>query len=210
MATDYQGNSRKGKEEAAKPKKEVEKVITGEVVIKKKSIGRKIKEIFIAADPKTVAAYVIGEVLLPAARNMVVDGMNAGISRMMYGDAARRYGQTGSRTIYNSPIVRQYPNTPYPPYPPAPPPGPRRNPARTNSTDTFLFSAKDDAERVLQTMQDIIDQYGLVSLADVNSMIGEIGNYTDEKWGWVILPGADIRQTRDGYLLMLPQAEAIQ
>lgn len=203
--TDYQGNSRKKKEEATKPAKSIEKVITGDVVKKKRSVGRKFKDIFIVADPKSVFRYVVGEVLLPAAKNMFVDAVNAGSKRMVYGEAATRMHNLGSKTTYHTPVSRPYPNAAYP----SPPPSPRRIP-RQNMADTFQFSQKVDAEMVLQTMQDIIDKYGMVTLADVNEMIGETGAYTDEKWGWALLPGADIIQNREGFLLILPPVEAIQ
>lgn len=42
----YPGNSRTGKEESVEPKK-IEKVITGEVVRRKKPLGRRFMETFI-------------------------------------------------------------------------------------------------------------------------------------------------------------------
>ena len=43
---DYQGNPNKSREEK-KPEKQIEKVVTGEVIQKPKSIGRKFKDVFL-------------------------------------------------------------------------------------------------------------------------------------------------------------------
>ncbi len=102
---DPQANSRKSIEtQGGKPpsKEKVEKVvITGEVITKKKGLGRKFKELFVSADAKSVIAYVAADVLLPAARNMIVDASTKGIERMMYGESnppGRRMYGSGRRT----------------------------------------------------------------------------------------------------------------
>ncbi len=42
---DYQGNSRKLKESEKVPEKNVERVVASEVIIPKKSVGRKFKDL---------------------------------------------------------------------------------------------------------------------------------------------------------------------
>jgi hypothetical protein len=87
----------------------LEKAVTGEVVQKKKSLGKRFKEVFLGADSKGAAGYIVAEVLLPAFRNMVVDATEKGIRRFVYGDTARggRYSsQQRGRTSYNSPVSR--------------------------------------------------------------------------------------------------------
>lgn len=211
MATDYQGNSKKAKEEVAKPAKTVEKIVTGEVVVKKRGLGKKLKDAFILADPKSVFFYVVSDVLVPAARTMILDATYNGMRRMVLGDTVARnlHSASQSRTSYQTPPQRGYSTIPYGSNPIGPPQGPRRNPARISNVDTFLFSDKADAERTLEVMMNIIDQYDVVTLADFNKMIGAKINYTDDKWGWTLLPGADIQQSDHGYLLILPQPEPI-
>ena len=93
---DYTSNSNKSKEKKEAPAKKIEKVVVGDVVVQKKSIGRKFKDIFIEADLRTVTRYVTSEVLLPAFRNMIVDGASKGVERMMYGETARPRRPYGS------------------------------------------------------------------------------------------------------------------
>ena len=201
---DYQSNSNKDKEKkTSKPEKTVEKVVVGEVVVQKKSVGRKFKDIFIEADLKSVLRYVGTDVLLPAARNMIVDSATKGVERMMYGDSRPRprHGP-GPRITYNSPISRSYTD------PRARPQLPVRGSSRLRRDD-FILSSREEAELVLERMNDILDTYEVASVADLNDLVGMPTSHTDNKWGWVYLGDVQVRQTREGYLLDLPPAEPI-
>ena len=204
---DYTSNSKKSREpKAPKKEKTVEKVVTGEVVVQKKGLGRKFKDIFAEADLKGTTSYVVSYVLIPAARNMIVDSVNKGVERMMYGDSGphrRPMHGNGSRvTMYNSPIHR----------------GPREigpsrrapvEPRTRRAQADFILASRDEAELVLERMNDIIDNYDAASVADLNDLLGMPTTYTDNKFGWVYLGDTQIRQIREGYLLDLPPAEPL-
>lgn len=201
---DYTGNSKKAKETPKVPAKNVEKVVVGEVVVQKKSLGRKFRDLFIEADFKSVVSYVASDVLLPAARNMIVDSATKGIERMMYGESAvrrRNYGH-GSRITYNNPINRGYRDSA---------PSRRTMPTRSiqRSREDFVLSSREEAELVLERMNDIIDTYEVVSVADLNDLVGHPTSHVDNKWGWVDLGHVQIRQIREGYLIDFPPAEEI-
>lgn len=204
---DYAGNSKTGKEKAGetRPEKIVEKVVVSEVTIKKKGLGRKIRDLFIEADLKSVVRYVTSDVLLPAARNMIVDSATKGIERMMYGESSMRRRTHGigygPRFTYNNPINR--PNSPARNAPPAYP-GPR-----TRRQDEFILSSRDEAATVLERLNDIIDQYEMATVADLNELVGFPTEHVDNKWGWVFLADVQIRQVREGWLIDLPPAEPI-
>lgn len=206
---DYQGNANKNKTEG-KPPKNIEKVVVVPVVVQKKSIGRKFKDLFHEADIKGVTRYVISDVLIPAARNMIVDGVESGIRRIAYGERAMRQRTTfgyGSRTTYNSPISRS--SVPYDRPRMAPPveQGPRRSsrPAR----EDFLLSSREEAELVLERMNDIIDNYEVATVGDLNELVGLPSSHVDNKWGWVFVGDVQVRQVREGYLIDFPPPEPI-
>lgn len=207
---DYAGNSHKQKKaEEPKPEKNIERVTTGEVVVKKKTVGSKFRDIFIMADFKSVALYVVTDVLLPAAKNMIVDGASKGVERMMYGPAATRhrpYGPGGPRVTYNAPVNRSYRDVISRSVAPPPSPGPRNRTIR----EDFILSSRDDADTVLERMNDILEQYEIVSVADFNELVGYPSTPIDNRWGWTSLGDVQIRQLRDGYLIDLPPAEPIQ
>ena len=216
---DYQGNSKKGKSEKAEiepntVKPPVEKVVVGTVVVVKPSIGKKFKALFVQADFKGVVHYVISDVLIPAARNMLVDGVESGIRRVAYGDRVGRGRGIGyvpsnaSRYSYNT-VPNRGSYSPSPIGRAAPPVelGPRRSSRPT--MDSYILSSKEEAELVLERMVDAADKYDVVSVGDLHQLLGLPHSHVDFKWGWVFLGDAQIRQEREGYVLDLPQAEPI-
>lgn len=209
---DYQGNSKKDKESSLVPPKNIEKVIINDVIVQKKGLGRKFRDLFIEADLKTVIRYVASDVLLPAARNMILDASTKGIERMLYGDSTirRRNLGSGPRITYNNPINRGYRDSPresilrY-----APPTSSEPRTSRYNRND-FILSSREEGELVLERMNDIIDKYEIASVADLNDLVGLPTTHIDNKWGWSNLSDVQIRQIREGYLIDFPQAEPIQ
>jgi hypothetical protein len=205
---DYAGNTKKDKEKKNLPdKKKVEKVVVQPVVVQKRSLGRKIRDLFIEADFKSVSRYVAGEVILPAIRSMLFDGLTKGGERIIYGEPAvrRRQFGPGPRITYNNPINRGYRDEriQYGQVVRAPRSTPRAR------TEDLILSSKEEAELVLERMQDIIDTYEVVSVADLNDLVGLPTTHVDNKWGWNFIGDVQIRAIREGYLIDLPQAEAI-
>jgi hypothetical protein len=204
---DYRGNTDKGREEK-KPDKQIERVVTGEVIQKPKGIGRKFRDIFLGGDLRASTRFVVGDVLLPALRNLIVDMTSKGIEKIVYGDSVytRRPTEYRPRVSYNNPILRD-PRDPrsraFLPDQPSP-----YRVVRRESND-FILASKEEAERVVEQLIDIIDQYQAVSLADLYEIIGLPSSHTDNKWGWTYLTNVEIRQTRQGYLIDLPQMEAL-
>lgn len=209
--TEFPSNSKNS--QTQKPaEKVVEQVVTGEATSRKKSLGRRFREVFIGGDTKSVVAYVITDVLVPQAKDMLSEAVSSGFERLIYGDSSRpnrRYGnrpQSGpgptNYTRYavrgNNPIGRQGQED-------------RRPTAsvRTQDLDDILLATRVEAETVIDRMYDLLRDYETVSVADVHSLIGWTSSYTDQKWGWTDLQGTDVRRVRDGYILILPKTIAL-
>lgn len=204
---DYTSNSNREKEEAAKPEKKVEKVVVGEVVVQKKGIGKKFKDLFMGADFKGTATYVIRDILIPAGKDMFVSAVYNGAQRMVYRSTGsiHRPG-VGPRITYNQPVQRGGSVAPMSRAPGGivSTAGPRRQ-----SQDSIILSSREEADRVAEMMQAIVDQFQVVTLADLKDLLGLPGNHIDNKWGWDNLVGLDIRQVQNGYLMDFPPAEPI-
>lgn len=203
---DYAGNSKKEKEQAEVPDKKIEKIITGEVIIQKKSMARKFKDLIIEADIRSVLRYIGSDVLIPAAKNMISDAAAKGVDRMMYGEAASRrrgigYGG-GSRISYNNPVNRGFSGAPS-----RFAPAVRNEPRGRQTREDFILSSREEADSVLSLMNEIIDQYQAVSVADLNEMVGLPTAHTDQKWGWDDLRGVRVEQVREGYLIDFPPTQ---
>ena len=77
--------------------------------------------------------------------------------------------------------------------------------------DDIIFDNRGDAEAVLSSMEDVIDQYGVVSIADLFDL-AEVSNsnYAMNNYGWTDLRTANVVRVRDGYILKLPRALPIK
>lgn len=223
--TDYQGNSKLDREIAAEETPVQEeprlKKLEGVTVVKtKKSLGKRIKEgLGGGSDMQSVGSYLLWDVAVPAARDLIFDIIIEGARGSLYGEArGRSRGSSGpisnivgsnnnSRirtTNYNgvsqSPIIGQQQ-------------GVRSAGNVGASTGQFDFSdlkvdSRGQAEHIIQSMRDAIQQYGLVSVAEFYNLIGQSGNgFTDQKHGWNMetFEGARARAHRGGFVLEIPQ-----
>lgn len=209
---DYQANSNKDKDKEKKEvvkERKVVKVVTGEVVQKPRGIGYKFKEVFFGGDFKNALRFVAGDVLLPAFRNLLVDSITKGTERVVYGESYRSRQYTPdmrSRIQYNNPLARPAdPRT----VPRLPDQAPRSYRASRREIDNILLRSREDADLVIERMIDIVDKYEVVSLAELNELLGLPTSHIDQKWGWTSVNNFSIRQVRDGYLLELPPPEEI-
>lgn len=205
---DYQGNTNKSKTEALEEKK-IEKVVTGTVIKKDKTFGHKFKEVFFGGDFRNAMRYIAADVLLPAIRNLMVDATTQGVERIVYGESSRQRrpmwgGSQGyrSRIQYNNPVRRDRAYLPDQ----SPSGGSRRG---RRDTEDLILATREEADNVLERLTDILDKYGVASLADLYELTGLPSAHIHNKWGWTFLNNAEIRQVREGYLLDLPPVEEI-
>lgn len=196
---DYKPNSHRSKEDKSNSveKKEISKVVTGKVV-KKKNVGRKLTDMFISEDVNNIKSYVIMDVLVPAVKKAISDIVTNGIDMMLYGETGRTKktssGSISYRDYYDSNRNRDN----------------RYTASRTRySYDDIVLDSRTEAEEVLVRMQEIIDTYQVVSVADLYDLVGIRGNFTDNKYGWTNICNASVEHVRDGYMLKLPKALAI-
>jgi hypothetical protein len=55
-------------------------------------------------------------------------------------------------------------------------------------------------------MDELINVYGMVSVADLYDLVGITGAYTDNKYGWTNIRGVKVTPVREGYMLKMPKA----
>lgn len=73
----------------------------------------------------------------------------------------------------------------------------------------FTFVTKEQAEMILEYMNDILESFGVVFFGDLNELVGLSTTHEDYKTGWVSLTEAKIKEVKEGYDLELPPAEPI-
>lgn len=206
----FPGNSNYSRESKiskveAEPKK-VEKIVEGKVIQQKKSLGKKFSEMFIGGDAKSAGAYVVYEVLLPAAKDALADAMSQGIERFLYGEVRsinrRKGGRGGNGYVSYNKISQR------PPWSDDRPPMGRRARAQ-HDFDDIVIERRDEATAVLQRIFEYIDRYGSASVRDLYELVGVPSQYTDDKWGWTFIDEMDVMRVRGGYKLILPRPEPL-
>lgn len=205
---DYQPNSNRSKTEQEQTnERKIEKVITGPVVTRKKTGFDKLKSEIISDDAKNIKQYVFGEVLIPALKKAISDVVTNGIDILLYGESRGRNGNgrsTADRVSYRSYYDGNNNGGGYNSSNRLTPP---RN---TNySYDDIILNSRGEAEDVLLRMDELMEQYGLVRVADLYDLVGITGNYTDNKYGWTNIRNAEIIRIRDGYMIKMPRAVPI-
>jgi hypothetical protein len=209
MEVDFPSNSHKSREQRkGEPEKKIEKVISGNVVQKKKGLGKRIAETFIEDDVGNVFSYILHEVLIPAAKATLWDMISGGSEMLLFKDArgsrSRRERDRGrtyvSYNSYSSNDRSSLNNRSG---------GDRRDmPNRDHSRHNFddiILETRGEAEDVIDHLIDLIDEYKVASVADLYELVGLTGSFTDNNYGWTNLSTAQPRRVRDGYLLDLPR-----
>lgn len=199
---EYRPNSHKSKETqkegVAPPDKKVEKVISGSAKPKKKGEMQKFADVFISEDVGNVKSYILMDVLVPAIKKAISDIVTNGIDMILYGETGRtRKASSGTKVSYGKFYDRE----------------PDRRRERLASSrggydyDDIVFETRGDAESVLDAMNDIISQYGVVSVGDLHDLADvSTDNYAVNKYGWTDISGCKPVRVRDGYILKLPKA----
>ena len=193
----YPSNSHKAREEVAE--KKVEKVVSGKTSTKKKSGIRKLSDTFLSEDVSNVKSYIFSEVLLPAAKKLVSDIVTNGTNMLLYGEIKNKKGNSSkvSYSRYYDDRSRDY-----------------RSPVVRNNFDydEIIFETRGDAEAVLDAMYDILNQYKVVSVAELYDLA-----FFKQKTAYGIclsdwssdVCSSDLIAKAHGYILKLPRALAI-
>lgn len=196
---EYKGNSRFAKEKPQE-KRKVEKVVKGTVKSKK---NNGFFSNFLSGDLLDVKNYIIQDVLIPTIKNTIEDMVSNGISMLLNNGEPRRSNKrssTSSRVSYRSYYEREEND---------------REKSRTKdrdhgySYDDIILESRVEAEEVISRLDELIEVYGMASVADLYDLVGISGQYTDNKYGWTDVRSASHVRVRDGYLLKMPRTKPL-
>ena len=198
---EYKSNSHKSRErtvvEPLPNKKKVEKVVSGPVDIRKKTKLQRFAEAFVSEDVSSVRSYIWSEVIVPSAKKAISDAISNGVDMMLYGEAGTsRKNSNASRISYQNYYERGNNHRDY-----------SSDRTRTGyNYNEIIFNDRGEAEDVLSRMDELVEAYGNVSVADLYDLVGIAGNYTDNKSGWIDIRTARVVRVRNGYMIELPKA----
>ena len=194
----YKSNSHRSKEgkTAVPAEKKVEKVVKGTAKVKKKSEVRKFADIFIAEDVSNVKDYIVQEVIVPLVQKTICDIFSDIPNMIFYG----RNGMKKRSGSSNYVSYRDYSSR-------------SRNdePIRNSGALDFgevIVESRAEAEEILTRLDELIETYGVVSVADLYDLAGLSlsGRYTYNNYGWTNISRSEVIRVRDGWLVKMPKA----
>lgn len=204
--TEYASNSHKSKEATEKPKapEKFDKVTTARTSTREKSGARKIFEDFIVNDFNSVKKYAINEIILPSVKRGLYDLFTGSLNMLFFGNSGPRdfSGNRGTGVSYRTSYDRYYSSNQS-----------SRNqnaqPRRVGSGFSFNdieFENRGDAQVVLERMDEIIERYGVISVAGMYDLAGITAESTYHKYGWTDIRSAKIINDRGVYIIDMPRA----
>lgn len=192
---EYTPNSHKYKEEQkALADKKIEKVVTGNVKTKKRFAGK----LFGAQDVGDVKDYLIDEVAIPGVKNLILDFIIGGATKLLGGKSRYTRSSGASKISYSDYYEKRD----------------DRRPVATSSGgrfdfDEIIFPTRPDAEAVRDRMDEVIAKYGFVTVGDMYDMAGLSQPFTSQKYGWSSIVDSRVEPVRDGYVIRLPKITTI-
>lgn len=207
-SVNYGANSQKSKApEPVDQTRVVGPVISGSAVERKEPLRKKFLQAYAGDSAQSVGQYLIMEVIVPGTKNIISDLVTQGINRLLYGASRPTQGvnsSVGSRGYgrffnggansqsqqNNSPVVHQA-QTP-------------------NQFGEIILQTRSDAELVIDELRALIEAYGNAKVANLYSLVGITGDFTNQSYGWTNLSRAGVIQIREGYLLDLPKPEVLR
>lgn len=207
--SDFPPNSMSSKEEPEPEKvKEVKQVTSEPAKRRKKTLGSKVKGMFVGGDAKSAGNYVVFDVLVPAAKDTIVEAGSQMIERLIFGESRKRRGappqaSTPGYTNYNQYSMRQQAAQQRPAV--------SRTARAHHDFDEIVLPTRAEAEEVLERLFDIVSRYEQASVADLYVLVGVQSEHTDHTWGWSNIRGSTVSKLRGGgYVLDLPDPQPLR
>jgi len=182
-------------------KVELAPVVSGKVNIKKKSEGKKFLEAMFQGDLVTIKDSIVDNVFVPAIKELIWNTIERAVKGLMYGDFS-----SSRNSERNSIPARQVDFTRFSDRR-------RRDDYYDRGHDDIydygeiFLQERRDAEALLDRINELLDKYQWVSVAQLYELAGLRGRYTDHNYGWRERDRNDIyiTTTRGGYLVKMPR-----
>lgn len=191
-------------------------VVSGGVEVRKQSgIGRFLRQLF-AEDMSMVKQTFVEDVLRPFVQDGLSGIFHDGVDLLIYGGRGRRgrsrrelfanqrtrYDKISRSSLDRGSSLRRTSDRDY-----------DDDEVEAYDDDLFVFASRSKAEDVYNAMEDAIEMYKAVSVADLYDLAGisnPKGDFTNRSWGWTSTDDIKIRRRGGKYVLDLPKPENIR
>ena len=194
----------------------------GKLEVEKPSVIKRAVNAFVGHDVGDVKSFILFDVVIPAAKNLLSDIIVKGSNMILFGDGKAPGGvkREGNRSYvsYNaySDRNRRWSND----RPPWDEPDTRRSYTRGNSSrfnpNDYKFEYREDAEQLMADILDYLEDAPYLTIAQFKEMISTDEQpikpeYTDYRYGWERLNGImNVERIRDWWILNLPTPRVIR
>jgi len=176
----------------------------GSAVAVSRPARRRVLDFLIAESPKAVSKKIASDVIVPRIKQGLEEALNGLIAGMFWGGnrpPGMSMGHTmrGGGSVYSAlssggsslMAARQ------------------ATEVKQVSYEDLVFPTQDYAEQVLANMIDLLNEYRVVAVGDLNDLVGNSSKPSDNAYGWNNLEGVRISKDRDGFKLELPRPTLI-
>ena len=200
----YPSNSHKHKEEMNKKKeyeKRAKKVVQSAVRSKKKNDLQKVAGALFSQDKVELKDYVLYDVIVPLLKDGLYKIGNSALGMILYGGASKgkttlngtkfSYGGTDYNGVSKNKPLSYSSNTG----------------RRIYEYDDIEFTSRSDAELVLMQLDELIDHFNIVRIADLYEAAGVTPeDWTVTDYGWDDITSARIDRKMNGkFVIRMPK-----
>lgn len=212
---DIKPNSYKSKETPVKEAPKATPIVNKSAIVStKKPLGQRFKDAFIAEDIADVRSWLIQDVLIPGAKNTILDMLS-----MVF--FSKSGGRSASSYSFYRPKGYGYSGASYAPYYQSQYNGQAHSGIQRQDRSYVSHNAKvdyrevvlerrDDAQRVVDEMRGRIMEFGQVSIAEMLDFMEITSSYVDNNWGWTNPNCIGIKRMANGWLIDVAEAEPLE
>ena len=169
--------------------KEIKPVAKGKA--KKQTVSGFLVERIIQKDGKELVEWALDDVIIPGVKNFIINSVAMALTGKTY-TGPSYYGSAKKPEQYGSYYYGSKSKTPVS--------NVQRGRYRGVVLDTRM-----DAEAVFEQFSELMEEFGMVSVAELYSLAEMESESVDNNYGWTTMRNAGVVKVPDGWLIDLPQ-----
>lgn len=162
---------------------------TEDIAVATPSLGKRLLKQFFAMGPKEMFKHLTDDILVPSAKNAASEAIKGASDLLFFGSSTKTPSATSAPVNYSS--ISKQPTT-------------TRNYDRSYSFKNVIIPSRKEAIDVLCALQERLTSYDEVTVGYFYDLTNVETNFNDFSYGWKHLNGADVKQTPNGWVLVLP------